>query len=431
MTPEEAAGSRAVLFGVHSFKRLGDLDGVRHNVAALRELLIASDVGGFAEENCVAVPPDSAPNALLDAVQDATEEATHLVLIYYAGHGHFGGQSGQSLLLATAASDLRRPYHSVPYGQIREMVARSRARYRIVIADCCFSGLALHMGDDAATDAAKTFKIEGACVLASAAETQRSLCLPEGSVFTLELAALLREGLRGLLHDGRRGEDQPTLTMADVFDSLAARLKDRTVQGHRVPQPRMSTRENGYRIPLALNRAFSKSVDDNRKKEKRSEGGAKKEKRDTGRTQSLAVVTPITVAKLRRQWSLKSFTGILVHNSPEYRKVNEALRAVESEFESACRHHGVSVSALRKLVSDGKGRLGREIAQKTGDLRWAIVGENVYKLCKVGYVMYGGGNIGASVPAMIPTTETAYSFAANAAIVIEQIRGLLAEDGAT
>ncbi|MGW0491990.1 caspase, EACC1-associated type [Streptomyces olivaceus] len=259
MTPDEAAASRAVLIGVPSYQHLGTLEGVRHNVPALYELLTAEDIGGLSEPHCIAVPADSTPGAVLDAIQDAAAEAQHLLIVYYAGHGHFAS-GGRNLLLATHASHPQRSYHSVPYEEIRSLVANSRAKYRIVIIDCCFSGLALHMDGQVEEAGVPSFEIEGACVLTSAAATQRSLCLPEGSVFTLELASLLQGGLEGALPDGRRGEDQPHLTMADVFDALRSRLNGRTVEGHTIPLPRMSTQDNGHRIPLALNRAYKPPV---------------------------------------------------------------------------------------------------------------------------------------------------------------------------
>ncbi|MBC2900843.1 caspase, EACC1-associated type [Streptomyces cupreus] len=250
----EQSGSRAVLFGVHAYQHLPALDGVRHNVPALRDLLTAREAGGFAGEHCVAVPANSTPTALLDAVQDAADHARGLLLVYYAGHGHFG-RDGRALLLATQASRPDRPHHSVPYDEIRAIVAASTARHRVVIVDCCFSGAALHMSGQEHSPAAPDFEIEGACVLTSSAETERSLCLPDGSVFTRELVLLLRDGLTGALSDGRRGEHLSLLTMADVYEALCERLKGRTVDGHRVPTPRMSTRDGGHRIPLAANRA--------------------------------------------------------------------------------------------------------------------------------------------------------------------------------
>ncbi|WP_369144818.1 tetratricopeptide repeat protein [Streptomyces sp. R44] len=253
MTP--ARTSRAVLFGVHAYRHLAALDGVRHNAPALRSLLVADDLGGLDPAHCVTVPPDSTAAAFLDAVQDAADEAGDLLLVYYAGHGHVGRDDKQ-LLLSTRESRKARPFHSVPYDEVRAIVAASQAQRKIVIVDSCFSGGALHMAaHPPATE--RDFEIEGACVLTSAAETERSLCLTEGSVFTLELLAVLASGLPAVLPDGRRGDQQPALTMADLYDTLCARLDGRVIDGHAIPKPRMSTRDNGHRIRLAANRSFA------------------------------------------------------------------------------------------------------------------------------------------------------------------------------
>ncbi|MGW0508374.1 caspase, EACC1-associated type [Streptomyces olivaceoviridis] len=251
----DAGRSRAVVFGVHGFRELPPLDGVRHNVPALRELLTSDDVGGLAERDCTVVPPDGTQQQMLDALHDATQEATDLLLVYYAGHGHFGGRD-RAFLLATRDSSPQRPYHSVKYSDIRDLVSASAAQRKVVIIDCCFSGRALPMSDERTPTQLDT-EITGACVLTSAAETERSLCLPDGSVFTMELTTLLREGLSGELTGGRRGEHLAELTMTDVFNVLHARLHGRTIDGLRVPQPRMSTRDLGHQIVLARNRAYT------------------------------------------------------------------------------------------------------------------------------------------------------------------------------
>jgi hypothetical protein len=250
-----AATSRAVFFSVSEFCELPPLKGVAHNVPALRELLTREDIGGLAEEECVVVPEDSTCLDVLDALQKAAQEATDLLLFYYAGHGHFGGPD-RSFLLATRDSGGQRAHHSVDYHEVRDLVSKSRAQRKVVVIDCCFSGRALSMSDEQALTRQET-EISGACVLTSAAETERSICQPDGSVFTLELTKLLREGLSGPLSGGRHGEHLAELTMSDVFDALHSRLKGKTVEGLRVPLPKLGTRDAGSQIVLARNRAYS------------------------------------------------------------------------------------------------------------------------------------------------------------------------------
>jgi hypothetical protein len=254
VTEQQTHGSRAVLFGVHSFTYLPALDGVRRNIPALLTQLTDPEVGGLPQENCIVVCPDSGQGPFLDAVCQAAEDADDLLLVYYAGHGHFGW--GDDLLLATKDSSTKRRHRSVPYEAIREYVEMSRARRKVVIVDCCYSGKALRMGE-ALTGEGDPLAIEGACVLTSAAETQRSLCLAEGSVFTLALIEVLQNGLRGELPDGRRGHEQPHLITADVFAAVRARLAERIVHDLPVPAPRIATRDDGHKISLARNRAFT------------------------------------------------------------------------------------------------------------------------------------------------------------------------------
>ncbi|MFJ7955796.1 caspase domain-containing protein [Streptomyces sp. NPDC096319] len=251
MRPEQAEASRAVLFGVHEFQHFGALPGVLHNVPALLDVLTAPDICSLPSECCATVPPDAPPSALLDALHDAAEKAEHLLFVYYAGHGHHGDNG--NLLLATAASHVQRTYHSVNYEDVRAVVAGSRASHKVVIIDCCWSGLAHMDGEESEPG---SFDVPGTCVLTSAAATEKSLSQPDGSVFTLALIDLLRHGYAGPLKDGSRAEDQPQLTMEDVHDALRARLEGRRIGIHRVPTPRMSTRDTGHRIPIARNRAY-------------------------------------------------------------------------------------------------------------------------------------------------------------------------------
>ncbi|MEU3550022.1 caspase, EACC1-associated type [Streptomyces longwoodensis] len=254
MTEQQTRRCRAVLFGVPAYTYLPALDGVSRNIPALLAQLTDSEVGGLPEENCLVVCEDSGQGPVLDAVCQAAEDADDLLLVYYAGHGHF--DRGGGLLLATKDSSTTRRHHSVPYEAIREYVEMSQARRKVVIVDCCYSGMALRMGD-ALTGEGDPLAIEGACVLTSAAETQQSLCLDEGSVFTLALIEVLQNGLKGVLPDGRRGHEQSHLSTADVFEAVRARLAERIEDDLPVPAPRMATRGDGHKIPLARNRAFT------------------------------------------------------------------------------------------------------------------------------------------------------------------------------
>src|SRR5207302_8568350 len=104
--------------------------------------LSAQNVWGLPPGNCVVVPDPMSPADMLDPLTDAARTATDTLLFYYAGHG-LPPPTGASLYLALPGSDRKRMYTAVPYDHVREVLLNSRARRRIVILDCCYSGLAL------------------------------------------------------------------------------------------------------------------------------------------------------------------------------------------------------------------------------------------------------------------------------------------------
>ncbi len=61
-------------------------------------------------------------------------------------------------------------YTAVPYDHVREAMLRSRASRRVVILDCCYSGLALGQMGDPTDVLANEASAVGTFVLAAAAE---------------------------------------------------------------------------------------------------------------------------------------------------------------------------------------------------------------------------------------------------------------------
>ncbi|MER5310208.1 caspase family protein [Streptomyces sp. NPDC002773] len=257
MTDRSAPRSRAVFFGVHDYDEFSDLEGVAKNIPALLDLLTDPEMEALGWGDYKVVPADSNRVDFLGAVHTAAAEASDLLLIYFAGHGHYS-RDMQDLLLATRKSSDLHPYHSVEYKDLKAPIVASRARRKVVIIDCCHSGLALRMGGGDPAEEGEAFDIEGACVLTSAAETEESLCLPDGSVFTRALVDVLKEGITGPLDNkGRRGEEQSHLLTGDVLQVLRTKLKGRTVGTKRVPEPRIACVGEGDQIPLARNRAYT------------------------------------------------------------------------------------------------------------------------------------------------------------------------------
>ncbi|MFB7306102.1 caspase family protein [Streptomyces sp. NPDC056192] len=257
MTDRSVPRSRAVFLGIHDYETLPKLEGVAKNIPALLDQLTDPEMEALGRGDCNVLSASSTRNDFFEAVCAAADEASDLLLIYFAGHGHYS-RDGQDLLLATKKSSYQHAYHSIEYKELKAYVETSQARHKVVIIDCCHSGLAVRMGGGAPAEGDETFAIDGACVLTSAAETEESICLPNGSVFTLALASVLQEGITGPLDNkGRRGEEQSHLLTGDVLKVLKKQLKGRVEAGKAVPEPRIACRGEGDQIPLARNRAYT------------------------------------------------------------------------------------------------------------------------------------------------------------------------------
>ncbi|MEU8786186.1 SUMF1/EgtB/PvdO family nonheme iron enzyme [Streptomyces sp. NPDC048637] len=237
--------SRAVLIGTHAYTELDDIPAVANNVGRLRELCCDPAAWGLAGERC-RVLRQASREAILKAVEDATAEATDTVVVYYAGHGLVDPHSGE-LHLALPWSHSGPSYTALRYEELRSVLlhpsgGRPTARRKVVILDCCWSGLALN-GLMRGPDVAPAVAVEGACVLTATAATRQALA-PPGETYTAFTGELIRLVEAGV--PGRSG----LLSMSALFEELTAALTAKSR-----PLPQQSTRQTAGEICLFRNRA--------------------------------------------------------------------------------------------------------------------------------------------------------------------------------
>ncbi|MBD2830651.1 caspase family protein, partial [Streptomyces globisporus] len=166
---------------------------------------------------------------------------TDTLLVYYAGHGMRDADSADLYLGLKVAENAG--YTSVAYQHLRAELRLARARRKIVVLDCCFSGRAARTLAATQNVLAAQAAVDGAYVI-TASPRDRMALAPDGeryTAFTGELLTLLREGLK----------DGPELLDLDtVFRVLEERLR-----GKNRPLPQRS-QENGVgRLGLVRNRA--------------------------------------------------------------------------------------------------------------------------------------------------------------------------------
>ncbi|WP_188196101.1 WD40 repeat domain-containing protein [Nonomuraea sp. SYSU D8015] len=192
--------------------RLRDEPAVASTVQDLGRVLVERcGVPGNALTIC-ADPPS--PRDFGDALQGVTERAADddVLLVCYAGHGLTNAEGQLYLATRESGGDGRVEHTAWPYAILRRYVLDSRARTKVVILDCCFSGKAIGaLGTDEIGNAAE---IAGTYVLTSAERNEYALVLP-GERHTAFLGALIELIERG------DPEGEQHLTVEAVFRHLS------------------------------------------------------------------------------------------------------------------------------------------------------------------------------------------------------------------
>ncbi|MFJ5032202.1 caspase domain-containing protein [Streptomyces sp. NPDC088560] len=257
--------SHAVLVGVHEYRQLDPLPGVAGGVGRLADLLCDPAVWGLPRRNVTVVVDHPSADDILTAVRDAGQTATDTLVVYFAGHGlRKRGIRRLYLALDNADADQEQlEIGTLPYPELRGVVrqAGGRARHRITLLDCCYSGLAIPMG--ASADVLERSDLErllgtpdaeeesssdddgdvGSCMMTSSSGTQRSFTPPRGyPYFTGALIEVLEKGI---------SEAGPTLNIYRVWEEA-----ERLLQERRLPRPQHFGHNAASEEPWVRNRAY-------------------------------------------------------------------------------------------------------------------------------------------------------------------------------
>lgn len=246
----DAVLSRAVVVGAAEFRdrELADLPAVRNNVADFARVLTSSAGTGLPAEHCAVVGDGASFASIGELVEQAAEQAEDLLLFYYAGHGVV--DSHGRLHLTLPSTDLGRlRWTGLPFETIREAFAEARARTRVVILDCCYSGRAI-VGGMAGAAVAGQLDVEGTYTLTATTRNEAALALPGAvhTAFTGEFLTLLTDG------DPEGGE---LLTLGHIYQRLRWVLHRRGL-----PLPERCGTRNADQLALAVNRAHRAPAED-------------------------------------------------------------------------------------------------------------------------------------------------------------------------
>jgi hypothetical protein len=236
----------ALLIGVGKYQssELENLAAVERDVAAMRDVLVQPEIGGFAMAD-VTLLLNPEPQQMREVLEQlfADRQSEDLLLFYFSGHGvvdDFG-----NFHLTTALTDqasLKSKAIAAKY--VHDLMENSRSRRQVVILDCCFSGaFAKDMKAKGKTvDLQPQLGGEGRAVLTSSSATEYSFEQKEGalSVYTEYMVEGLRTGIADADADGWVSVDEwHGFARAKVRDAAPAM------------QPRIYAVAEGYKIVVA------------------------------------------------------------------------------------------------------------------------------------------------------------------------------------
>nr|WP_242055257.1 caspase family protein [Nostoc flagelliforme] len=239
-----------MLIGVSEYEPgLNPLPGAVKDVEALREVLLHTDMGGFAASDITLLK-----NPERQDVEEAIERLftyqskDDLVLFYFSGHG-IKDDLGQ-LYLATrktrknSKGELVRST-AVAARFIQQCMSFSRSRRQVVILDSCFSGAfaeGMSAKDDGIIDIREQLGGEGRAVLTSSTSTQYSF-EEQGQDLSIYTRFLI-EGIKS----GEADRDQDEFISIDELHEYAS-LKVRELQP--AMKPEIYAIREGFKIRLA------------------------------------------------------------------------------------------------------------------------------------------------------------------------------------
>jgi len=178
------------------------------SLAAMRDVLTDPALCGWPATSVISADTGDA-RELTRILRRLACEAEEILLVYFVGPGMLRSHGELRLGLAsTRLDDIEET--SLPYERVRRAVLGSRARLKIVILDCAYSGRVIPSLP--VIPVAESTGINASYVL-TANDREADA---DASTFTIDLVATIQAGIAG---------GPPALTLNDLYDPLVDRLR--------------------------------------------------------------------------------------------------------------------------------------------------------------------------------------------------------------
>ncbi len=247
----------AILIGINSYERCGQLNFAVQDVGALRDILLDPNRGRYQEEYVKLLTDNDRlkPHRanILRTIKNMTRSADvqDSILFYFSGHGLT--LDGQGYLVPNEGSEQDAPDSCVPISWIRSQIEQSTAASKLMILDACHSGL--EMGKPATGRMTAEFEATlqgvseaGIAVLSSCKADETSQEDPElaHGVFSYYLT----QGLTGPA-DSDADND---ISIFEAYDYVSKNVKEWTVKHNEPQTPTLFAKVAGEIVLVAVPR---------------------------------------------------------------------------------------------------------------------------------------------------------------------------------
>lgn len=135
--------SAAILIGTATYTYLPSVPAVASSLERMHRLL-TGPLCGWPRDKVRVLADERVPGNLPDLLVEDFSAARDVALFYYVGHGQPDRNDRLCLGLVDSRTDQERRYTtSLTFDAVRHAMQESKAKVKILLLDCCYSGLAL------------------------------------------------------------------------------------------------------------------------------------------------------------------------------------------------------------------------------------------------------------------------------------------------
>lgn len=185
---------KALIVGIDYYEHVSCLNGCVNDAYAVKNVLERHGDGSlnFGVNIMIASgsPSIIARRELKDKIQELFRDNSEIALFYFSGHGYIETTGGYLI-----TSDCKDGDDGFPMDELLTIVNGSRAQNKVIVLDCCHSGIA---GTPVMTEN-RAFLSEGVTILTASAQDQYSLESGGSGVFTSLFVDALSGGAANLV----------------------------------------------------------------------------------------------------------------------------------------------------------------------------------------------------------------------------------------